>query len=281
MDKCIQREVKGENEEIYKIEDCSTSTTLLEEDYNISYRTLNGIIYKISFKLKTNKNELSRFSYSIAKYFVERNDFNITERSKKINEDFSKYTNSLIERIIQDYGKFNNTSKIQSKTNDVEMCLLPEVKQYHNEIIAIMRKNHNRSARFEILKSSAAKIDGDPGANFLWTCLPIVEMCSVSCLVDMYTFEWIKDDSSMTLKIHMPENKNSYFFNYDINIIIENKTLNRNIDNLIIKDDEKKLKEKIRLKEEEDRNEEIKRKELWDYINMKKKMELDNKKKDF
>ena len=92
-DNCTTKKIKSISGDVLNIEDCISRSSILEEEYAVNYKTLNGIIYQVAFLLQDNDVEVKKLSKIVPKYFVEKNNFILTDNSSKTKEDFSKYTN--------------------------------------------------------------------------------------------------------------------------------------------------------------------------------------------
>ncbi len=282
-DKCEKFEINFDIKKNTILNKCKTEFTVLEEEYIIYYESIDDLVFKVKITLKSNDSVLKKYNYHISKSFVESLNFTLTDFSTNTREDFPKYTNSLISRINEEYGNFNMSSKKQSNTPYVESCLTKVIKDANiNWRKKIPSGLPNRSDRYDWLKHSGVSLlKSNPNFAYLWGCMPIIDTCADNCLVDLYNFQWIKLDTSFDLKIYMPENKNSFFFNYDIEINYQNNSTVIDVDKLVSLQNEYSLNQKKRIDEENKRIEDEKREELSNHINNKKLKELINKKKDF
>jgi hypothetical protein len=281
-DNCTTKKIKSISGDILNIEDCISRSSILEEEYAVNYKTLNGIIYQVVFLLQDNEVEVKKLSKIVPKYFVEKNNFILTDNSSKTKEDFSKYTNTLVARINEEFGKFIKNNKSESKAYRVEYCTNPEFKKIRMEFDRIMRFNTNRGYRYETLRDSLLpQFSTNEGLISAWLCFPVIDTCNNNCLVHLYNFEWVNKDSIMNLKVHMPENKKSYYFNYDVDITYKNVSITQNIELWLKNQEQFEVNQKKILEEEEEKLKKIKNEELQNEINRKKENELNNKKKDF
>jgi hypothetical protein len=282
-DKCEKFEINFDGERNRILNKCKTKFTILEEKYVIYYESIDDVIFKVNIELDSYTPAVDSHIKHTVKRFIESAYFNLTDFSVNTREDFSKYANTLIARINEEYGNFNISSKKQSITPFVEGCLTKEVKESQVKWRKTILSVGNRSDRYDWAKRSLQEIlDSNSSFRFLWVCLPIIDTCvEDNCLVDLYNFQWNKLDSNLDLNIYMPPNKNSFFFNYLIKINYQNNSTVIDVDKLIALQNEYSLNQRRRIDDENKRIENEKRDELSNHMNNKKLKELINKKKDF